>query len=142
MKSSARNSFPGKVVDVRRGAVNDEVEVEIAGGQRLLAVVTHESAQRLGLRLGREVFALVKASSVILNTEEEGILFSARNHLTGKVARPRRGAVNCDVVVELDGGGQISALITNESCDALAMAEGSPVSAIFKASSVILAARV
>lgn len=51
--------------------MNDEVELEIAGRQRLVAIVTHESAEKLGLRAGGEAFALTKASSIIINSEEQ-----------------------------------------------------------------------
>lgn len=141
MKTSARNNFSGKVVGLKKGAVNDEVEVEIAGGQRLVAVVTHGSVERLGLAVGKEVFALIKASSIIINSDEAGVMFSARNHLTGTVAQLQRGAVNTDVVLELEGGGQIAAVITNESSSALGLSEGSTAHAICKASSVILGVR-
>lgn len=141
MKTSARNNFAGKVTALRRGAVNDEVELEISGGQRLVAILTHGSTERLGLREGSEVFALVKASSIIINSDEAGVRFSARNHLTGKVAHLQRGAVNTDVVLELEGGGQVAAVITNESCSAMGLVEGSAAHAIFKASSVILGVR-
>lgn len=141
MKTSARNNFAGKVTALKRGAVNDEVELEIAGGQRLVAIVTHESAEKLGLRVGGEAFALIKASSIIINSEENDVRFSARNHLIGTVKQLQRGAVNTGVVLELEGGGQIAAIITNESSSALGLSEGGRASAIFKASSIIMGTR-
>jgi molybdate transport system regulatory protein len=52
MKTSARNQFLGKVVAIKNGAVNDEVELEITDGLRLVAVVTHDSVASLGLEPG------------------------------------------------------------------------------------------
>lgn len=138
MKTSARNQFLGKVTQVRQGAVNDEVELEVAGGQKIVAIVTHESADGLGLQPGAEAFALIKSSSIIVVTDDDGARFSARNRLTGTVSRVQPGAVNTEVVVELPGGGTVAAIVTNESSDALGLAPGARVSAIFKASSVIL----
>ena len=138
MKTSARNHFVGPVVRVRPGAVNDEIEIQIAGGHHIVAIVTHESAESLGLRVGAQAFALVKASSVVVVTDAQGAKFSARNRLTGTVARLVPGAVNTEVVIDLPGCGSVAAIVTNQSCSALALAEGAQATAIFKASSVIV----
>jgi molybdate transport system regulatory protein len=138
MKSSARNQFYGIVTRVNRGAVNDEVELEVAGGVKLVAVVTHDSVEELDLEQGSEVFALVKASSIILVADGEGARFSARNHLRGLVARVRPGAVSSEVVIELPAGPTLAAVITHGSGEALDLHQGQEVGAIFKASSVIL----
>ena len=140
MKTSARNHFVGPVTRVQPGAVNDEIEIEVAGGHHIVAIVTHESAENLGLQVGAQAFALVKASSIVIVTDAEGAKFSARNRLTGTVARLVPGAVNTEVVIELPGGGSVAAIITNESSKALALAEGATATALFKASSVIVGA--
>ena len=72
MKTSARNHFAGPVTRVQRGSVNDEIEIEAAGGHKVVAIVTHESAEGLGLEVGAQAFALVKASSIIIVTDAEG----------------------------------------------------------------------
>jgi molybdenum-pterin binding domain len=138
MKTSARNQFLGKVSAVHRGAVNDEIELDVKGGHKVVATVTHESAENLGLKVGAEAFALVKASSIIVVADSEGARFSARNHLTGKISRVQPGAVNTEVVIEVNGGGTVAAIVTNESAQSLGLAEGKTASAIFKASSVII----
>lgn len=138
MKTSARNQFLGKVTRVKAGAVNDEIELEVAGGQKLVAIVTHESADGLGLTVGAEAFALVKASSIVIVTDDEGAQFSARNRLAGTIGRVQTGAVNSEVVIDLPGGGSVAAIVTNESCNALDLAAGGTATAIFKASSVII----
>jgi molybdate transport system regulatory protein len=138
MKTSARNQFFGTVSRVQAGAVNDEIALDIAGGQQLVAIVTRESTESLGLQPGRQAFALIKSSSVILVTHAEGARFSARNRLQGRVSRLTPGAVNTEVVLDLPGGGTVAAVITNDSAAALELAEGKPASAMFKASSVIV----
>jgi molybdate transport system regulatory protein len=138
MKTSARNQFFGTVARVRPGAVNDEIEIDIAGGHKIVAIVTHESTASLGLDVGVQAFALIKASSIILMTEAEGARFSARNRLDGTVSRLTPGAVNTEAVIDLAGGGSIAAIITNESARALDLAEGRMATAMFKASSVIV----
>lgn len=138
MKTSARNQFVGKITAVKKGAVNDEIDLELSGGLEIVAVVTHESTEGLGLKAGAEAFALVKASSIIIVTDDSGARFSARNRISGKVTRVQAGAVNSEVVIETTGGAHIAAIITNESCTALGLAAGKSATALFKASSVIL----
>ena len=138
MKTSARNQFLGKVTAVKKGTVNDEVDLDVAGGLKIVAIVTHESTEGLGLKIGAQAFALIKASSVILVTDDGGAKFSARNRVSGKISRVQEGAVNSEVVIELPGGGAIAAVVTNESSRALGLAAGKQATAIFKASSVIL----
>jgi len=138
MKSSARNQLCGKVSRLATGGVNDEVEIELAGGQRIVAVVTHESAAGLGLAIGVEAFALIKASSVIVVADLETARLSARNQFSGTVTRLQPGAVNAEVVIDVGGAMSIAAIVTQQSASSLGLAPGTAVTAIFDASSVIV----
>ncbi len=69
MKVSARNTLKGKVKALVMGAVNAEVTVEVAPGVEVVAVITKSSAENLGLAEGKEVYAVVKASDVMIATE-------------------------------------------------------------------------
>jgi molybdate transport system regulatory protein len=139
MKTSARNQLYGTVKAVQRGAVNDEVLIGLQGGQSIAAVLTHESTEALGLKVGGAAFALIKASWVIvLAGPTDGVKLSARNQLAGKVAEVKPGAVNSEVSIELPGGTVLTAIITNTSVQHLALAKGVPAVAAFKASSVIV----
>ncbi|WP_323119888.1 TOBE domain-containing protein [Burkholderia alba] len=141
MKTSARNQLFGKVASIKHGAVNDEVSLALPGGQTIVAVLTHESTEALALAVGADACALVKASWVILATEDDGapLKLSTRNQLRGVVEDVKRGAVNSEVLLALDGGVTLAAIVTNESVDTLALAKGAKALAAFKASSVILA---
>jgi len=130
MKTSARNHFEGTVSMHTIGAVNDEIEIALAGGQKIVAVVTRESAKGLGLAVGAPAFALVKASSIVLATDVGHARLSARNQLAGVVSSVQAGAVNGEVV--LDVGPLTIAAKT------LGLVQGAAVTAIFKASSVIV----
>jgi molybdopterin-binding protein len=66
MKISARNIIKGKVKDIKTGAVNTEVTVELPGGNSIVSIITKESADRLGLAKGKEVYAVIKASNVMI----------------------------------------------------------------------------
>jgi molybdate transport system regulatory protein len=69
LKTSARNTFKGAVKSAKKGAVNAEVVVELPGGQTIVAIVTNESHDALGLKEGLEVSALVKSSHVIIGVK-------------------------------------------------------------------------
>lgn len=69
MKISARNVLKGKVKAITPGAVNSEVIVEVAGGVEMVSIITKSSAERLGLKPGKEVYAIVKASNVMIGTD-------------------------------------------------------------------------
>lgn len=138
MQTSARNQFLGRVNDLKLGPVNAEVKVEIGNGDDITAVITRASAENLGLAEGREVYALIKASSVIIMSSDATLKLSARNQLRGTVAECRKGAVNGEVTLQLAGGKTVTAIITNASIDRLGLKEGDAAMAIIKASSVIL----
>lgn len=69
MKISARNILKGKVVNVIRGAVNAEVTIELAGGTRLISIITNTSVENLGLAEGKEAYAIIKASNVMVGVD-------------------------------------------------------------------------
>jgi molybdopterin-binding protein len=69
MEISARNSLNGKVKKITPGAVNTEVVVELADGLEVVAIITKESAERLSLGVGKEVYAVIKASDVMIATD-------------------------------------------------------------------------
>lgn len=68
MKLSARNLFSGKVIEVKEGVVNAVVKVDIGNGKEITSMITMDALTDLGLKVGSEVTAVVKSSSVILMT--------------------------------------------------------------------------
>lgn len=69
MKLSARNMLKGKVKQVKVGVVNTEVIVELPGGAEIVSVITKESASNLKLAKGKAVYAVIKASNVMIATD-------------------------------------------------------------------------
>ena len=66
MKISARNMLKGTVKSVHHGAVNSEVTVEIPGGAEIVSIITKTSAESLKLAQGSQVYAVIKASNVMI----------------------------------------------------------------------------
>jgi len=70
MKISARNQLKGQVVDIKEGAVNGVVTIDIGGGNKITSVITMDSIAGLGLKVGGEAYAVVKASSVMIAVDD------------------------------------------------------------------------
>ena len=66
MKLSARNVLKGTVESVVHGAVNSEVTLTLPGGVKVVSIITKTSAESLGLKKGKEAYAVIKASSVMI----------------------------------------------------------------------------
>ena len=139
MKASARNQFEGTVNEVLVGTVNAEVHVGLKGGETIVASITKDSIEALGIKAGMGVLALVKAPQVIVVTDFGGYKLSARNQLQGTVTEVKPGKVNAEIDIELKGGEKIAATVTNDSVETLGLATGKTATAAFKAGAVILA---
>ncbi len=138
MKVSARNMLKGTISKIKMGAVNAEVELSIRGSDSIIAIITNESVENLDLNPGRDAYAIVKATSVLISKDMDDSKLSARNKLRGKIINLTDGIVNTEVTLELPGGNTISAIITSESAREIGIGEGDNALAIFKASSVII----
>ena len=69
MKLSARNVFKGKVKTIKPGAVNSEVVIQLQGGLEIVSVITKTSTENLSLKEGKDVYAIIKATNVILGVD-------------------------------------------------------------------------
>jgi len=69
MKVSARNVLKGKVKNIKHGAVNSEVVLQLPNGLEIVSVVTKASTENLGLKEGNDVYAIIKATNVILGID-------------------------------------------------------------------------
>ena len=69
MKISARNVLKGKVKSVEHGAVNSEITLQLPGGAEVVSIITKSSAQNLGLKEGKDVYAIIKATNVMIGTD-------------------------------------------------------------------------
>jgi molybdate transport system regulatory protein len=138
MKTSARNQFAGTVKSVDLAPVSAQVVIELPGGVEIVSTMTRSAAERLKVRQGQAAVALIKASSVAIVTEFDGYVLSARNQLAGTVSQLERGAVSSLVTLTLASGLRVSASVTNEAVDDLALKLGANATAVFKAYSVIV----
>ena len=70
MKLSARNQLKGVITDIQEGAVNGIVKIDIGGGNIMSATISMNAIQELGLEVGKEAYAVVKATSVMVGIDE------------------------------------------------------------------------
>lgn len=138
MKLSARNKFIGKVTDVTRGAVNGIVKIELSNGQHITSSITLDAIDDLDITVGKEITAVIKSTSVLIGRGH--LTLSARNKLSGTIIDINRGAVNAIVKVELPSNVVISSSITLEAVDELDLTVGTEVTAVVKASEVLIMA--
>lgn len=138
VQTSARNQLAGRVASLRSVGVNCEVRLRLDEQTELTAIITRESAELLGLHMGREVHALVKAQSVLLLSAAPRPT-TASNHLCGEVTRIDPSDVGAEVTLTLPSGRCLTAIVTPEHLSTLALTVGGPVCAAIKANDVILA---
>jgi molybdopterin-binding protein len=69
MRLSARNNLKGKVIKIVPGTVNTEVHLQLGGGETIVSIITKESAASLGLEVGKEAYAVIKASSIMIGVD-------------------------------------------------------------------------
>ena len=69
MKLSARNRIKGKIVDVKKGATTSHVKIDIGGGQTVTSAITNEAVDELGLAVGKDAYAVIKASDVMIGVD-------------------------------------------------------------------------
>ncbi len=138
LRTSARNSFQGRIVEIKKGLLLTRVELTTTGGYRLVSVITNDSLANLGLRRGMPVCALVKAPWVIIARGQDAPRVSASNRLRGLITKINADVISCEVIVALPDGTQVCALITINSARDLGLEVGGEVWTVFKSSAVII----
>ncbi|WP_066570125.1 TOBE domain-containing protein [Snodgrassella sp. CFCC 13594] len=138
MHFSADNQLFGKITTIHLGAVNNEIHVQLPNGMTLVAIVTQDSTQRMGLQIGSEVFALIQASAILVADDLAGVHLSARNQLPARIKRIHQGSVNTEIACDLGDGLSLNAVITCVSAETMKLQPEMPVTLVIKAPNIIL----
>ncbi|WP_034995813.1 TOBE domain-containing protein [Beijerinckia mobilis] len=139
MRLSARNAFHCTVKAILPAPVNVEVQLQVSPECEIAAVLTNAAVQELGLVPGRQVVALVNASSVMLAPTEEPPKISARNKIAGTVVSYVNGGMDCEVAIDIGEGKTITSILSCDETSKEDFLPGKKVWAIFKTSNVIIA---
>ena len=137
-KTSACNSFFGKIQTLRQGDIQTRVQLLTMGGFLITTIITNDSVLRLGLKKGKLITAEVKAPWVMLQKCKNDFKCSADNIFNGIVQRILRGKITTEYIVQISDGTRICSIVTTESCQDLALQEGDGVWILFNSFSVVL----
>jgi molybdate transport system regulatory protein len=135
-KTSARNSFFGKIRTIQRGDIQTRVEIITLSGHSVTTVITNDSLDNLGLHEGRLITAEVKAPWIILQKGEPEC--SAENRFEGVVERKTQGEINTEYTLRIPGGIELCAIVSTRQTQRLGFQVGDRVWAIFNSYSVVL----
>jgi molybdate transport system regulatory protein len=137
--TSARNQLLAKVCSIQADGLNDRIQLELHGSaQRLSALITRSSTERLNLQLGDEVFALIKASWVNLLIADSAALQADYNRLTGSVLTLEHGELETELQLELPGDARLTAMLSRTQLAGQPLAIGDPVSVWINPQQIIL----
>lgn len=138
-RTSARNSFFGKLSVIEKGDVQARIQMATIDGLTVTATITNSSLVQLGLTLGRLVTAEVKAPWIILQgMENESPLCTAENLFKGTVSRVTSGNVITEYAVRISDVTELCSIVTTESCRQAGLQVGDRVWAMFNSFSVVL----
>ncbi|MNO95263.1 Transcriptional regulator ModE [compost metagenome] len=138
LRTSARNQLHGRVSEIEHMGLNDLVHIELPGGARIQARVTRESTEKLELRSGQPVIALMKAGWLYVDLPQiacpDGL-----NALEGNIEEIREaGDGPSEVRIQLPSGQMLCALVDPERIEMLRLQVGDYVRAQFSPAQVIL----
>lgn len=137
-KTSARNSFFGKIQRLQRGDIQTRVTLTTMGGYSVFTVITNASVERLALKKGSFITAEVKAPWVILHSGKEEPRCSAENRFNGVIEHINKGKINTEYTVRITDGTTLCAIVSTEGARCLDLNPGDRVWALFNCFAVVL----
>ncbi len=137
MQISARNQIRGVVELIQEGKVNAEVYVKLRSGYTLVSTVTKTAVHNLDLKIDDEVTAFFKSSTVLITTDLT-LNISARNKFQGKIESIHQGEINSEVIIDIGNQDRVASVVTSNSINSLKLKVGESVSAIIKASDIMI----
>ena len=134
---SARNQISGTIAAIQTGAAMSVVTIS-AQGHTITSAMTNQAVQELGLRQHDAVTAVIKATEGILTKGDAGAMkFSARNRVSGRITHIDKGPAMAAVTLDAQNW-KVTTAISRQAADDLQLAQGDHVTALFKATEVLL----
>ncbi|RPH50548.1 MAG: hypothetical protein EHM85_10000 [Desulfobacteraceae bacterium] len=130
-KTSARNSFFGKIKNIRRGDIQTRIELITIDGHSITTAITNDSVERLGLRQGRIITAEVKSPWVILQSGNTEPACSAENRFKGVIVRIINGKINTECVVRISDATEVCAVVSTTGSLHSKLNEGDEIWVLF-----------
>ncbi len=137
-KTSARNSFFGKIQSIKKGDIQSKIEMVTISGDKVTTVITNDSLLRLGLKKGLLITAEIKAPWVILLKGDKEPESTAENRFLGTVKRINKGKITTEYIVRISDGTELCAVVSTENARQMRFQENDQVWVIFNSFSVVL----
>jgi molybdate transport system regulatory protein len=137
-KTSARNTFFGKISNIQKGDIQSRLHLATLNGEIVATVITNNSLERLGLKIGSLVAAEVKAPWVVLQKSKTRPLCTAENIFRGTVSGILRGKITTEFLVTTENGTELCSVVTRESGKKLTLKQKDNVWVFFNSFAVIL----
>ncbi len=137
-KTSARNSFFGKISSIKKGDIQAKVEMTTLSGDIVTTIITRDSLSRLGLKTGSLITAEVKAPWVILQKSDKEPKSTAENRFLGTITRISKGEITTEYIVRISDGTELCSIITTDNTYQMGFQEKDQVWAIFNSFAVVL----
>ncbi|ASM39734.1 TOBE domain-containing protein [Campylobacter sp. RM12327] len=136
MQIGARNQIQAKITDIKTGSINSLITAKTSCNKIFKATITAESEKNLDLKVGKEAYFIFKAINVIIS-KDNSLKFSAANQIIGKVKDIELGSVMSKIIIDSNGL-EISSVITKESTQSLNLKQGDTVTAMIKATNIVV----
>lgn len=137
-KTSARNSFFGKIQYIQKGDIQSKIEMVTISGNKVTTIITNDSLTRLGLKTGLLITAEIKAPWVILQKSDKEPESTAENRFFGTIKRISRGKITTEYVVRISDGTELCSIVTTENALRMGFQENDQVWAVFNSFAVVL----
>ncbi|NWF98756.1 MAG: TOBE domain-containing protein [Nitrospirae bacterium] len=137
-KTSARNSFFGKISSITRGDIQSQIELQNISGDIITTVITNNSLEKLGLKKGSLITAEVKAPWVILEKSKTPPVTTAENILKGSIAYINKGKITTEYVIRMPDGTELCSVVSTKNANLTGLKENDQVWAIFNSFAVVL----
>jgi molybdate transport system regulatory protein len=137
-KTSARNSFFGKISHIVKGDIQSMVELQTMSSGPITTIITNDSLSRLGLVEGKIITAEIKAPWVILHKTDTEPRCSAENRFQGVVRRIHQGEINTEYVLRISDDTELCAIVNTGPARTLGIREQDTVWAVFSSYAVVL----
>ena len=137
MQISARNQIGGIVESITKSKINAQIDIKLKSGNILTSVITNKATENLDLKVGDDVIAIFKSSTVLLSLDTN-LNISARNQLLGKIENINIDEINSEIIIDIGNEDKIATVITTDSVKSLNLQIGTKINAIIKSSDIMI----
>lgn len=137
-KTSARNSFFGKILSIQKGDIQSKIEMVTISGNKITTIITNDSLAKLNLSIGSLIIAEIKAPWVIIEKSNGEPQTTAENRFSGIVTRITEGKITTEFVVRIKDGTELCSIVSTEIAHKMKLNVNDNVWVLFSSYAVVL----